>query len=275
MKVYEMEEYIDIFYGDYHGAKTRFALSVGVKPQQVTKWIKLGWTVTLKDSKPRLNSPKNDLPEIKLVKNEFNIENQDRFPLYHHYQGKEHPQAAYITLNASTGAVDVDVENRCGGITEEVTNGVVLRFPCNPKISSSTINDFINDHLMTFQQLLSIYKTTVIDGETIGAFINGFENSTDIMALTHLINTNIESDEVLITDVEDVDIESEIFNTPIEDEKDLDLRIKMFCLTNETLFTESELKVHVLKQLLVNLKLKKNNPNLDIGNVSLNPIENK
>jgi len=73
------------------------------------------------------------------------LDTEIRHPLYHHYDGQFQPQPAYLEIDLESGVVEVDYSEVIGGgVGMRVWNNVVLRYPINPDLVTSELNELLD-----------------------------------------------------------------------------------------------------------------------------------
>ena len=73
------------------------------------------------------------------------LDTEIRHPLYHHYDGQLQPQPAYLEIDLESGVVEVDYSEVIGGgVGMRVWNNVVLRYPINPDLVTSELNELLD-----------------------------------------------------------------------------------------------------------------------------------
>ncbi|USE01586.1 hypothetical protein JKJ11_05905 [Vibrio sp. SCSIO 43133] len=234
VKLLTLEQYISYFYGEHKGALAAFAIAAGVTEQQVTKWINADFTVSVSDCDHQLQSPQKELPKVLKAYNALtkSLDALDDYPFFHHFDSQHEPQPAFITLDIESGAVNAGYSSEVGsGAPAEVWYNLVLRFYLNSAlVHKNDVNDFIDQNLSKFQQVLSVFKAQWDDSNLVGRYVSGFQDSDIIQDLGHYIDSELhEDDEPKLTSVGHIEFDYEILNEPLSRVGELEDRVQEYC----------------------------------------------
>jgi hypothetical protein len=183
---------------NFKNNKAAFARHMNVSSQQITRWINEEWIV----NDDKLYSPRRDIPKFVMARNAFHSEK--KFPLYHEDSTNPAFKKSLI-LDIETGEIFVDFYWG----SPDIFSQRKLSFNVSTTLTASEIERCINDHIDTFQAILT-GASVVYDGQNlVGKFSNDAKKW--ITLLRDTLSDIETSEDVYILDDVDTYLEEDPF----------------------------------------------------------------
>jgi hypothetical protein len=190
----DLEKYIDENFGSN---KSAFARYMQVNSQQITKWVRDNWIVY----ENKIYAPRREIPNFVKVVNAFS--STKKFPLYVWEEFDAHK--CYLTLDIKSGNIDIHLGYDC---PPDVFHKRVLRFPINPYLTNKEVQKCIQNHLPTFQSILTGSKIVYNESDWVGEFN---KDATESIERLEISLSNIDAEQSYISDNFDLYLERDPF----------------------------------------------------------------